>query len=147
MVSPCCVMGVSPEFTSAITGCVVEASDDWRLRFLTKRMVNQTREPIIKRPTTPPTVTPMIRPVSAGLLDGVEVLERVEGVVVGMFPTVDSRRFEDSDAFSISNVSFVTTSKYAHPGTAVTGLITCGYLSSDVNSCLKINELSNGGHT
>ena len=63
--------------------------------------------------------------------------------VGGGFPTVDSRRLGDSDAidaFARLNVSAVTTSKYAHPGTAVTGLIVRGYLSSDVNPCLRINE-------
>ena len=119
---------------SATTGCVMEVSDDWRLRCFTKRMVNQTREMISKRPITPPTVTPIIMVVSAGLLDGVV---ETEGVGVGVFPTVDSGRVGDSDAFTILNASAATTSKYAHAGTEVTGLITFGYLSSDINYCFK----------
>ena len=103
-----------------------------------------TNATIRMRPVTPLIATPMIKEVSGLLLDEVGEVEVVE---VGRFPTVDSGRFKDSDAFTILNVSAVTTSKYAHPGTAVTGLITFGYLSSDVNSRAKFNERRNGGHT
>ena len=99
------------------------------------------------KPTTPAIVTPMIKEVSGPLLDEVGEVEAVEA---GTFPTVDSGRFEfeeDIVAFTILNMSALTTSKYAHPGTAVAVLITFGYLSSGVNYCLKINERSNGRHT
>ena len=81
------------------------------------------------RPITPPSTTPMIMEVSVDLLDDGGEIERVE---VGTFPTVDSGRFPDSDAFTILSLSAVTTSKYAHPGTAINELMTFGYLSSDV---------------
>ena len=140
----CCVIGGSPEFACATTGCVMEVSDDWRLRCFTKRMVvNQTREMVSKRPITPPTATPIFMEVSAGLLDDIK---GTEGVGVGTFPTVDSGRVGDSDAFTILNASAVTTSKYAHAGTVVKGFITFGYLSSNINLCLKFNERNTLGY-
>ena len=79
---------------------------------------------------------PMIKEGSVPLLDEVGEIEAVE---IGTFPTVESGGYarKGIDAFPISNVSAVTTSKYAHPGTAVAELISFGYLSSDVNYCLK----------
>ena len=96
------------------------------------------------KPIMPPIVPPTIKEVSGPLLDEVGEIEAVE---VATFPAVDSGRFADSDAFIILNMSPVTTSKYAHPGTAIHELIGFGYLSSGVNPCLKMNERSNGGHT
>ena len=89
----------------------------------------KTNTPIRMAPITPAIATPMIKEVSGLLLE--EVVE-IEAVEVGTFPTVDSRRFTDSDACMRLNVSAVTTSKYAHPGTAINELINFGYLSSDV---------------
>ena len=91
----------------------------------------------------PPIVPPMIK--GSGPLS--EEVGEIEAVEVGTFPAVDSGRFADSDAFIILNMSAVTTSKYAHPGTAIHELIGFGYLSSGVSSCLKLNERSNRGHT
>lgn len=101
------------------------------------------------RPIKPPTVTPMIMAVPLDLLPDVGEFE--EGIKVGVdvtgFPTVDSGRSTFRDALTRLNVSPVTTSRYAHAGTAVAGLILFGYLSSDVNSCPRINERGNWGHT
>ena len=92
---------------------------------------------VIMRPINPPTVTPMIMAVPFELLLD-EIEERVEeGVDLTGFPTVDSGRPTSRDALTGLNVSAVTTSRYAHAGTAVAELILFGYLSYDVNFCLK----------
>ena len=48
----------------------------------------------------------------------------VEEVVdISLFPTVDSARVVLCDAFTASNLSVLTTSRYAHAGTEVSELI------------------------
>lgn len=86
------------------------------------------------RPSTPPTVPPIIADVLLGLSlvptganSGVS-LEVVKGEVeedvgTSLFPTVDSGRFASSLAFCALKKSGVTTSMYAHAGTAVAELI------------------------
>ena len=128
--SGCCGAGRNP-FVSAF-------ADDWSLRLFTRKMVSTMSR---MRLITPPVTTPMSMEVSVDLLDDGEEIQ------VGTFPSVDSGRFTDSDAFTILNQSAVTTSKYAHPGTAIHEVIGFGYLSSAVNSCLKLNERSNEGRT
>ena len=110
--------------------------------------------PIRRTPTVLPTVMPMIAEVSIDwLLDaGVEVWdeeteEDVEGVGISLLSTVDSGRLKACIALVGSKMSIVTTSRYAHAGTAVAELILFGYLSSALSSCLMIRERSNGGHT
>jgi len=94
-------------------------------------------------PRVLPTAIPMIAKVPMGLLSDCDVEvsdgepEDVEDV--SMFPTVDSwsRKFTVWFALNASNLSVGTTSRYAHAGTAVSGLIGFGYLSVVVNSCLR----------
>jgi len=108
-----------------------------------KRMV----ETIAMRPITPATVAPMIMGVG---LDWFWLGPGgVEDADVWMFPTVDSGRFKACVALALTalKTSSVTTSRYAHAGTVVPELISFGYLSSDVNSCLKTDERSSGGRT
>lgn len=88
------------------------------------------------RPSMLPTVAPMIAEVLLeGLFDeGVKVSdgeitgEIEEDVNISLFPTVDSGRRTACIALAGSNLSVVTTSMYAHAGTAVAGLILLGYL-------------------
>ena len=60
-----------------------------------------------------------------------------EDVDISLFPNVDSGRLTACIALVGSNMSAVTTSRYAHAGTAVAKLIFLGYLSSAVNSLPK----------
>jgi hypothetical protein len=64
-------------------------------------------------------------------------LEVDEDVDTPVFPTVDSgrRRATIPLAPLRSNWSVVTTSRYAHAGTAVAVLIWFGYLSPAIHSC------------
>jgi len=80
------------------------------------------------RPNVLPTAMPMIEGVllSLSFEGGVE-----EDVGIGPFPTVDSGRPTACIAFTASNVSVETTSKYAHAGTEVSVLIFCGYLEME----------------
>jgi len=84
------------------------------------------------RPIKPPTVTPMMMAVPFELL----VDEIEEGVEEGVdvteteFPTVDSGGPTSRDALTRLNVSVVTTSRYAHAGTAVAELILFGYMDT-----------------
>ena len=85
--------------------------------------------PTIKpRPTVLPTAIPIIVTVSIDLVR-IEVSDEEiegdveEGVDTSLFPTVDSGRFTACDALIASNLSVVLTSRYAHAGTAVSGLI------------------------
>ena len=62
------------------------------------------------------------------MLDGdVEVSDEEgdgeEDVDISLFPTVDSGRFALCDALTASNLSVVTTSRYAHAGTEVSELM------------------------
>jgi hypothetical protein len=90
------------------------------------------------RPSTlPSTATTMVVEVSLGLLydagvnvsDGETEGEVEESVDISLFPTVDSGKLTACIALAGSNPSLVTTSRYAHAGTAVAGLILSGYLS------------------
>lgn len=102
-------------------------------------------------PSVLPTVMPMMTEVSIStFLDaGVEVWdeETEEDVEGSLLAVVDSGRLTACIALVGSKMSIVTTSRYAHAGTAVAELILFGYLSSAVNSCLMIRERSNGEHT
>jgi len=95
-------------------------------------------ETIAMRQITPATVAPMVMGVGLDWFwlggEGVEVAN------IWMFPTVDSGRFKACIALALtaSKTSSVTTSRYAHAGTVVAELISFGYLSSDVNFCLKL---------
>lgn len=74
-----------------------------------------------------PTAIPIIAAVSIDLVL-VEVSDEIEGDVeegvdISLFPIVDSGRFTACDALTASNLSVVTTSRYAHAGTVVSELI------------------------